>query len=66
MGKAYSQDLRSRVHQHVTEGHSRRSAGRRFGVSASMAIRLEVRYRETGDLAPRQQGRPPGQGKLAP
>lgn len=66
MGKAYSQDLRSRVHQHIADGHSRREAGRRFGVSASTAIRLEARYRETGDLAPRKQGRPPGQGKLAP
>jgi len=66
MGKAYSRDLRLRVHRHVTEGHSRRGAGRRFGVSASTAIRLEARYRETGDLAPRKQGRPPGQGKLAP
>ena len=66
MGKAYSQDLRSRVHQHIAEGHSRHDAGRRFGVSASTAIRLEARYRETGDLAPHKQGRPPGQGKLAP
>jgi transposase len=65
MGKAYSQDLRSRVHQHITEGHSRRDAGRRFGVSASTAIRLEVRYRKTGSLAPCKQGRPPGRGKLA-
>ncbi len=66
MGKAYSQDLRSRVHRHIAEGHSRHDAGRRFGVSASTAIRLEVLYRETGDLAPRKQGRPKGQGKLAP
>ena len=66
MGKAYSQDLRSRMHRHVAEGHSRHDAGRRFGVSASTAIRLEVLYRETGGLAPRQQGRPKGQGKLAP
>ena len=66
MGKAYSQDLRTRVRQHIGEGYSRRDAGRRFGVSASTAIRLEARYRETGDIAPRKQGRPPGQGKLAP
>ena len=66
MGKAYSQDLRTRVHQHIDAGHSRRDAGRRFGVSASTAIRLEARYRRTGDLAPRKQGRPKGQGKLAP
>jgi len=66
MGKAYSHDLRTRVRQHIGDGHSRRDAGRRFGVSASTAIRLEVLYRETGDLAPRQQGRPKGQGKLAP
>lgn len=66
MGKAYSHDLRLRVHRHIAEGHSRRGAGRRFGVSASTAIRLEARYRETGVLEPRRQGRPPGQGKLAP
>jgi len=66
MGKAYSQDLRTRVHRRVPEGHSRHDVGRRFGVSASTTIRLEVRYRETGDLASRRQGRPKGQGKLAP
>jgi transposase len=54
------------MHRHVAEGHSRHDAGRRFGVSASTVIRLEVLYHETGDLAPRKQGRPPGQGKLAP
>ncbi len=66
MGRAYSQDLRTRVHRHIGDGHSRRDAGRRFGVSASTAIRLEVLYRETGSVAPRKQGRPKGQGKLAP
>ena len=66
MGKAYSQDLRTRVHRHIGEGHSRRDAGRRFGVSASTAIRLETLHRETGSVEPRKQGRPPGQGKLAP
>ena len=66
MGKAYSHDLRLRVHRQIAEGHSRRGAGRRFGVSASTAIRLEARYRETGALEPRRQGRPKGQGKLAP
>ena len=65
MGKAYSHDLRSRVHRHVAEGHSRHGSGRRFGVSASTAIRLEVRYRKTGSLAPCKQGRQPGRGKLA-
>ena len=45
MGKAYSHDLRLRVHRHIAEGHSRRGAGRWFGVSASTAIRLEARYR---------------------
>jgi transposase len=65
MGEAYSHDLRSRVHRHVAEGHSRHDSGRRFGVSASTAIRLEVRYRKTGSLAPCKQGRPPGRGKLA-
>lgn len=64
MGKAYSKDLRSRVYGDISEGHSCRAAARRFGVSASTGIRLASRMAETGSLAPKRQGRPPGKGKL--
>ena len=50
-------------------GYSPRAAGReaarRFGVSASTAIRIAASQAARGTLAPRRQGRPPGQGKLA-
>jgi transposase len=66
MGRAYSLDLRERVAKHVAEGGSRREAGRRFGVSASTAVRIAASRARRGTLAPRKQGRPPGRGKLAP
>jgi transposase len=66
MGRAYSLDLRERVAQHVAEGGSRREAGRRFGVSASTAVRIAASQAVRGTLEPRRQGRPPGKGKLAP
>jgi transposase len=65
MGRAYSFDLRERVARHVAEGGSRRGAGRRFGVSASTAVRIAASQARDGTVAPRKQGRPPGQGKLA-
>ncbi len=66
MGKAYSADLRGRISDHVSSGHSRRDAARRFGVSVSCAIKLVQRVAKTGSAAPARQGRPPGAGKLAP
>jgi len=66
MGKPYSSDLRDRIFEHVSAGHSRRDAARRFGVSASCAIKLFQRAMKTGSGAPARQGRPPGAGKLAP
>jgi transposase len=66
MGKAHSLDLRERVYGDVASGQSRRAAARRFGVSASTGVRLAQRMTETGSLAPARQGRPPGDGKLAP
>lgn len=65
MGKWHSVDLRERVYGEVAAGQSRRSAARRFGVSASTGVRLAQRMAETGSLAPLRQGRPPGGGKLA-
>src|SRR5690606_5623484 len=66
MGKAHSGDLRERVYGEIAGGQSRRSAARRFGVSASTGVRLARRMIETGSLEPARQGRPPGGGKLAP
>ena len=66
MGETYSQDLRDRVQAHVAAGRSRRDAARRFGVSASFAVRLAAHVLRTGTAAPVAQGRPPGGGKLAP
>jgi transposase len=66
MGKAFSSDLRDRISNHVSAGHSRREAARRFGVSVSCAIKLVQRVTKTGSAAPARQGRPPGAGKLAP
>ena len=65
MGKSYSADLRDRISGHVSAGHSRRDAARRFGVSVSCAIKLVQRVAKTGSAAPARQGRPPGAGKLA-
>jgi transposase len=65
MGRAYSSDLRDRISAHVTAGHSRRDAARRFGVSPSCAVKLAQRVAKTGSAAPAAQGRPPGAGKLA-
>lgn len=65
MGRAYSLDLRERIAAHVVGGGSRREAGRRFGVSASTAVRIAAGQAARGTAAPRKQGRPPGSGKLA-
>ena len=67
MGKAYSLDLRGRICGYVARGHSARAAGRVFGVSAATAVRFAAEHRESGRIAAKPQGRPPGQfGKLAP
>lgn len=66
MGKPYSNDLRERVAAYVRDGHSARSAGRVFGVSASTAVRLAAADRTHGDVSAKPQGRPAGKfGKLA-
>lgn len=66
MGKPYSADLRDRVVGYVAEGHSARSAGRVFGVSAATAVRYASAWRREGEVAAKPQGRPPGVfGKLA-
>lgn len=56
MGCPHSLDLRSRIVSAVLAGASAREAARRFGVSASSAIKLVRRWRETGSHAPAQAG----------
>ncbi|MGC5845280.1 helix-turn-helix domain-containing protein, partial [Mesorhizobium abyssinicae] len=56
MGKALSDDLRSRVVKASAEGMSARQAAARFGVGVSSAIRWISRAK-IGELMPRPQGR---------
>ena len=51
-----SQDLRKRLVRAVEEGASARDAAARFAVSASAAIKLVRRVRETGSTAPARIG----------
>lgn len=51
-----SQDLRRRLIRAVEAGSSAREAARRFEVSASAAVKLVRRVRETGSTAPAQIG----------
>ncbi len=67
MGKPYSLDLRERICGYVERGHSARSAGRVFGVSAATAVRFAAEHRARGTVVAKRQGGPPGRfGKLAP
>ena len=53
MASSYSQDLRDRVIDAVTEeGMSRRAAAQRFGVSDSAAVKWVERFEETGLRTP--------------
>jgi transposase len=56
MAAPLSQDLRRRLIRAVEQGSSAREAARRFAVSASAAIKLVRRVRETGSTAPAQIG----------
>src|SRR3712207_2412044 len=47
-----SQDLRDRIVHAVEDGSTIRQAGRRFAVSASAAIKLMQRVRQTGSTGP--------------
>lgn len=51
-----SQDLRERIVHAVEDGSTMRQAGRRFAVSASAAIKLMQRVRQTGSTAPAKIG----------
>src|SRR5947207_15947738 len=55
--KAYSQDLRQRIHETVQRGdESLRQIARRFLVSVSFITRLLQLHRSTGSLEPRPHG----------
>lgn len=56
MVKSLSIDLRERVVAAVDEGVSCHEAARRFGVSASSAIRWVSAWRSTGSIAPKPMG----------
>lgn len=56
ISQAYSEDLRRRVVAFVDAGHSRQAAARRFGVSASFAVKLLKLWKETGGVRPRPSG----------
>jgi transposase len=56
MGYGHSLDLRKRIIETVRSGGSARGAGRRFGVSASSAIKLVARWRQTGSYEPGRIG----------
>lgn len=66
MGKSLSSDLRARILDAVGEGRSCRSVALKFAVAPSTVIRLVRHYERTGDCKPVKQGRPAGEGKLAP
>ena len=65
MAKTLSDDLRERVIAAVRGGASCREAARRFGISASSAVKWWQRWRERGTVAPDRRGKPPVR-KLAP
>ena len=61
MVRAYSEDLRIRVIRAVEEdGASARSAGRRFGISESSAVKWVSRFRREGSVSAHKIGRPRG------
>src|SRR5918997_5732282 len=51
-----SQDLRERIVHAVEDGSTIRQTGRRFAVSASAAIKLMQRVRQTGSTEPAKIG----------
>src|SRR3954469_6682509 len=55
-GPPLSQDLRERIVRVVEGGSTTRKAARRFAVSASAAIKLMQRVRQTGSAAPAKIG----------
>jgi transposase len=58
--------LRTRFQKLIEEGLSGRAAALRLKLSAATGARWARQVRRTGNVEPAPQGRPPGQGKLAP
>lgn len=56
MTRPYSVDLRVRAVKRVLAGESIRLVGAVLGISASTVSKWSQRYRETGDVEPRQIG----------
>ena len=56
MPRPCSLDLRERLVAAVEAGESRRSAARRFGVSASSSVKWTARSRATGSVKPKRMG----------
>jgi transposase len=66
MPRPYSLDLRRRIIASCRQGIAYRQVSDVYGVSASCAVKLAARARQTGSLEPDTLGRPPGSGKLEP
>jgi transposase len=66
MGKPVSDDLRLRMVRGIADGKSRRAVATQYDVAPSTAVRVQSRFALTGSIAPAQQGRPKGSGKLGP
>jgi len=60
MTRSYSDDLRIRVIEVISDGLSTRKAATRFGIGISTAGTWYRRYLETGEISARKQGKPPG------
>lgn len=54
--KSYSNDIRSRIIRAVKGGLSARAAAEKYEVSASCAIKLVKRWRESGSYAAKKRG----------
>lgn len=60
MSHSYSADLRVRVIGAISAGLSTRKAAKRFGIGIATAGAWYRRFRDTGEVAARKQGQPPG------
>jgi transposase len=57
--RAFSDDLRLRIHEACQAGESTAEVAERFSVSPAFVRRLKQRFRQTGSLAPRPGGHGP-------
>ncbi len=66
MSAALPMALRARFQEYIAEGLSGRAAAARLKLSAATGVRWQQKLRKTGAVTPATQGRPCGNGKLAP